>query len=128
MIRHALTLLLVFTLLACPMVCLFEAAMAMPSSRGCASCGCRPSGDDFPSDGDSKDSSKGCICDGAVVGSLSHKQPVLDRLVPLPGSPLLSAPEDDPTNAGLQTTASSFHGRWFSTGRDICRLTGVLLL
>ena len=134
MIYHQTTAgLLVCILLGCPFFCLLELGGekgAEARALSCACCSPDSSGDE-PFHDSSNREQKDCLCRGAVIAT-----PVRGADGDIGVTPL-SAIDHYPevTNTLVAQSAdkaglSSFHSHFppFSSGREICALTGVLLL
>ena len=123
--------LLIAILLACPYFCLGEMAGGMNALHDscCYSCSGHPS----PSSGETPDSpdesQPDCLCHGAITGGARTTQ--VDFMAPLTISGwLLDAASSASAGPSWATLSFKLPHQFlpFSTGRDVCALTGALLL
>ena len=131
--RRTTVHLLVCVLLACPFFCLLELGGEKGAEAGALSCACcsPDSSDNHPFHDGSNREQKNCLCRGAILfptmrvadgdvgvtplSAIDHYLEVTNTLV-----------AESAGEAGLSSFPSHFPPS--SSGREICALTGVLLL
>ena len=122
---------LIAVLLGCPLVCLSETPAAVSGGGGCcahAGCCSKQPVQDCPREDDSDGRSKDCVCGGATAPGLSEKDTFHQRPAALPGGLLIAVAAKGVSDAGAWTPWPAPRFPLFRTGREICALTGVLLL
>ena len=133
MYRQTTVHLLVGVLLGCPFVCLSELGREKGTEARALSCACcsPESSDSQPCHDGSNREQKDCLCGGAVMfpavrveGGDVEVTPLsaIDHYLEVTNTPVAESAGE----AGLAFFPSHFPP--FSSGREICALTGVLLL
>ncbi len=131
--RQTTVHLLVCVLLGCPFFCLLELGGEKGAEARVPACACCPpdSSDNQPFHGSSNREQPDCLCRGAIMFSAVRVEGGDVGVTPLSAiANYLGATNTPVAQSAGKTGLSSFPSHFppFSSGREICALTGVLLL